>query len=108
MLRYGIPSFRLPREIIDREVRQLRALGVKIETNKVVGKTFTIDAAELPMGFYAVFVAAGAGAPVLPRASPASSPAVYSANEFLTRVNLMGGYRFPYRAPPSASAAAWP
>ena len=100
VLRYGIPSFRLPREIIDREVQQLRDAGLKFETNKVIGKTFTIDQLTGAMGFDAVFVAAGAGAPSFLGIPGEFAGQVYSANEFLTRVNLMGGDRFPYRDTP--------
>jgi homotetrameric NADPH-dependent glutamate synthase len=96
VLQYGIPSFRLPREIISREVDTLRAMGVKFETNKVVGKTFSIPELLGPRGFDAVFVGAGAGAPSFLGIPGEFAGQVYSANEFLTRVNLMGGDRFPY------------
>ncbi len=100
VLRYGIPSFRLPRDIIDREVQRLRDAGVRFETNKVIGKTFTIAQLTGAMGFDAVFVAAGAGAPAFLGIPGEFAGQVYSANEFLTRVNLMGGDRFPYRDTP--------
>lgn len=100
VLRYGIPSFRLPRDIIEREVRQLREAGLKVETNKVIGKTFTIEQLTGAMGFDAVFVAAGAGAPAFLGIPGENAGQVYSANEFLTRVNLMGGDRFPYSNTP--------
>jgi glutamate synthase (NADPH/NADH) small chain len=100
VLRYGIPSFRLPRDIIEREVQQLREAGLKVETNKVIGKTFTIAQLTGAMGFDAVFVAAGAGAPAFLGIPGEFAGQVYSANEFLTRVNLMGGDRFPYRDTP--------
>ncbi len=100
VLRYGIPSFRLPRDIIDREVERLRDLGVRFETNKVVGKTFTIPQLMNGKGFDAVFVGAGAGAPSFLGIPGEFAGQVYSANEFLTRVNLMGGDRFPYRDTP--------
>ncbi|MBK9243316.1 MAG: NADPH-dependent glutamate synthase [Burkholderiales bacterium] len=96
VLQYGIPSFRLPREIISREVDALRAMGVKFETNKVVGKTFSIPQLLGERGFDAVFVGAGAGAPSFLGIPGEFAGQVYSANEFLTRVNLMGGDRFPY------------
>jgi len=96
VLQYGIPSFRLPREIISREVDTLRAMGVKFETNKVIGKTFSIPALLGEMGFDAVFVGAGAGAPSFLGIPGEFAGQVYSANEFLTRVNLMGGDKFPY------------
>ena len=100
VLRYGIPSFRLPREIIDREVNQLRDAGVQFQTNKVIGKTFTVAQLTGDMGFDAVFVAAGAGAPAFLGIPGEFAGQVYSANEFLTRVNLMGGDRFPYEDTP--------
>lgn len=100
VLRYGIPSFRLPRHIITREIDGLRALGVKFETNKVVGKTFTIAQLTGEMGYDAVFVAAGAGAPAFLGIPGEQAGQVYSANEFLTRVNLMGGDQFPYQDTP--------
>jgi homotetrameric NADPH-dependent glutamate synthase len=100
VLRYGIPAFRLPRSIIDREVERLKDLGVKFELNKVVGKTFTIAELLDAKGFDAVFVAAGAGAPSFLGIPGEHAGRVYSANEFLTRVNLMGGDRFPYRDTP--------
>ncbi|HNT39895.1 MAG TPA: NADPH-dependent glutamate synthase [Rubrivivax sp.] len=100
VLRYGIPSFRLPRSIIDRELKQLRDAGVKFMTNKVIGKTFRIDQLMDKMGFDAVFIAAGAGAPTFLGIPGESAGQVFSANEFLTRVNLMGGDRFPYRDTP--------
>jgi glutamate synthase (NADPH) small chain len=100
VLRYGIPSFRLPREIIEREVQRLRDAGLKFETNKIVGKTFTIAQLTGAMGYDAVFIAAGAGAPSFLGIPGEFAGQVYSANEFLTRVNLMGGDRFPYRGTP--------
>jgi NADPH-dependent glutamate synthase beta subunit-like oxidoreductase len=96
VLRYGIPSFRLPRDIIDREVKRLKDLGIRFETNKVVGKTFTIAQLKEEMGYDAVFVGAGAGAPSFLGIPGEFAGQVYSANEFLTRVNLMGGDQFPY------------
>ncbi|ACE99304.1 glutamate synthase (NADPH), homotetrameric [Rhodopseudomonas palustris TIE-1] len=96
VLQYGIPSFRLPRDIIDREIQRLKDIGVKFETNKVVGKTFTIEQLMNGRGFDAVFVAAGAGAPTFLGIPGEFAGRVYSANEFLTRINLMGGDRFPY------------
>ena len=96
VLQYGIPSFRLPRTIIDREVRGLRDLGIRFETNKIVGKTFTIDQLMADRGFDAVYVATGAGAPSFLGIPGESAGQVLSANEFLTRINLMGGNKFPY------------
>jgi glutamate synthase (NADPH) small chain len=100
VLRYGIPSFRLPREIIEREVQRLRDMGVKFEVNKVVGKTFTISQLMEDRGFDATFIAAGAGAPSFLGLPGEFAGRVYSANEFLTRINLMGGDKFPYQDTP--------
>jgi homotetrameric NADPH-dependent glutamate synthase len=100
VLQYGIPAFRLPRPIIEREIQRLKDIGVRFETNKVIGKTFTIAQLTGEMGFDAVFVAAGAGAPAFLGIPGEFAGQVYSANEFLTRVNLMGGDRFPYRDTP--------
>ncbi len=95
VLRYGIPAFRLPRDIIDREVAGLVGLGVKFETDKVVGRTFTVDELLNARGFDAVFLGVGAGAPSFLGIPGENAGRVVSANEFLTRVNLMGGDRFP-------------
>jgi glutamate synthase (NADPH/NADH) small chain len=100
VLRYGIPSFRLPRDIIDREVKRLTDLGVRIETNKVVGKTFTMPQLLSEKGFDAAFVGVGAGSPAFLGIPGEFAGQVYSANEFLTRVNLMGGDQFPLRDTP--------
>jgi homotetrameric NADPH-dependent glutamate synthase len=100
VLRYGIPSFRLPREIIDREVQYLRDLGVKFETNKVIGKTFSVSQLLGEKNFGAVFLGVGAGAPAFLGIPGEFAGQVYSANEFLTRVNLMGGDKFPYEDTP--------
>jgi len=96
VLQYGIPSFRLPRDIISGEVQSLRDQGVKFETNKVIGKTFTVAALMQEKGFDAVFLGVGAGAPAFLGIPGENLSQVYSANEFLTRVNLMGGDKFPY------------
>ena len=95
VLRYGIPSFRLPREIIDREIEGLVDLGVHIETDKVIGRTFTVDDLLTTRGYDAVFLGVGAGAPSFLGIPGENAGRVISANEFLTRVNLMGGDRFP-------------
>jgi homotetrameric NADPH-dependent glutamate synthase len=102
VLRYGIPSFRLPRTTIDREVKTLSNLGVKFETNKVIGKTFTVDQLLGNMGYDAVFIGTGAGFPTFLGIPGEQAGQVYSANEFLTRINLMGGDRFPYEDTPIA------
>ncbi|TSK07373.1 MAG: NADPH-dependent glutamate synthase [Geobacter sp.] len=87
VLRYGIPEFRLPKEIIDREVGVLAQLGVTIECNVIIGKTLTV--AELRSEFDAVFIANGAGLPTMLNIPGENLKGVYAANEFLTRVNLM-------------------
>jgi glutamate synthase (NADPH) small chain len=93
VLTYGIPEFRLPNDIVQDEVRRLEALGVRIECNVVIGRTYTLD--ELRERFDAVFVSVGAGLPVFLDIPGENLKGVYSANEYLTRVNLMGSYRFP-------------
>ena len=91
VLVYGIPEFRLPKKIVAKEVETLEKLGVKVETNVVIGKTLTID--ELfEMGYEAVFVGSGAGLPNFMGIPGESYKGVYSANEFLTRSNLMKAY----------------
>jgi homotetrameric NADPH-dependent glutamate synthase len=100
VLQYGIPPFRLPREIIDREVKQLVDQGVRIETNKVIGKTFTVPQLLEEKGYDAVFLGVGAGAPAFMGVPGENASQVYSANEFLTRVNLMGGNVFPFKDTP--------
>ena len=91
VLVYGIPEFRLPKKIVAKEVETLKALGVDVETNVVIGKTLTID--ELfEMGYEAVFVGSGAGLPNFMGIPGESLKGVYSANEFLTRSNLMKAY----------------
>ncbi len=91
VLRYGIPEFRLPKAIVDREVNYVKSLGVNIELNMVIGKVFTVE--ELMQdGYSAVFIAVGAGAPAFMGVPGENLIGVYSANEFLTRVNLMKAY----------------
>ena len=102
VLRYGIPAFRLPRDIIEREVRYLEALGVRFQTNYVVGKTLTVPQLMKERGYDAIFLGVGAGAPTFLGIPGEFAGQVYSANEFLTRVNLMGGDRFPFRDTPVA------
>lgn len=102
VLKYGIPSFRLPRTTIDREVSALSKLGVRFETNKVIGKTFTIDQLMGEMGYDAVFIGTGAGFPTFLGIPGEQAGQVYSANEFLTRINLMGGDHFPFEDTPVA------
>ena len=98
VLMYGIPQFRLPKEIVQKEVGALKQKGVRIETDMVVGKVLSVD--ELfDMGFEAVFVGTGAGLPSFMNIPGESLIGVYSANEFLTRVNLMKAYRPEYDTP---------
>ena len=94
VLMYGIPEFRLPKAIVCREVDGLRAMGVNIELNKVVGRVFTVDDL-FEREFDAVFVGTGAGLPRFLEIPGEHLGGVYSANEFLTRTNLMRAYRFP-------------
>ena len=95
VLMYGIPEFRLPKSIVRREIRQLTELGVDLRVNCVIGRTFTIDELFGELGFDAVFVGTGAGLPHFPSIPGVNLVGVFSANEYLTRVNLMQGYRFP-------------
>jgi glutamate synthase (NADPH/NADH) small chain len=92
---YGIPEFRLPKAIVRQEIDNMRRMGVVFETNVVVGKTITIDELFEDEKFDAVFVATGAGLPQFLGIPGEHLSGVYSANEFLTRVNLMRAYRFP-------------
>ncbi len=94
VLMYGIPEFRLPKAIVRREIAGLEAMGVRIEVNKVVGQIYTVDDL-LKDGFDAVFVGTGAGLPRFLGIPGENLNGVYSANEFLTRTNLMRAYRFP-------------
>jgi len=99
VLQYGIPEFRLPKAIVQEEVESLTRLGVRIEVNKVVGKTFTVDDL-FARGYGAVFIGVGAGLPRFLGIPGENLIGVYSANEYLTRANLMKAYRFPeYRTP---------
>lgn len=103
VLIYGIPEFRLPKRIVMREVRNLEKMGVTLRTNYVVGKTSTID--ELfDEGFDAIFVATGAGLPLFMHIPGENLNGVYSANEYLTRANLMQAYSFPNTDTPIARA----
>jgi len=94
VLMYGIPEFRLPKAIVAREIDALREMGVRIEVNQVIGQVRTVDDL-LDSGFDAVFVGTGAGLPRFLGVPGESLNGVYSANEFLTRANLMRAYRFP-------------
>jgi glutamate synthase (NADPH/NADH) small chain len=98
VLVYGIPEFRLPKAIVRREIENLLELGVKIQTNFIVGKTMTID--ELfEAGYSALFVGSGAGLPKFMGIPGENLNGVYSANEFLTRINLMNAYSEEYDTP---------
>lgn len=88
VLRYGIPPFRLPRKFLDREINSLKELGVKFKTNVIVGKSITLKQLE-DDGFNAIFICSGAGLPKMLGVAGENLNGVYSANEFLTRVNLM-------------------
>lgn len=93
VLRYGIPPFRLPRHILDEELMQLQNMGCVIHVNFIVGRTKTL--LELSKEFDAVFIGTGAGAPLFLGIEQEGAAGVYSANEFLVRVNLMKAYKFP-------------
>jgi len=95
VLIYGIPEFRLPKKVVRAEVDYVRSLGVTVELDTVVGKLYTIDELLTKKGYDAVFLGTGAGLPIFMRISGINYIGVYSANEFLTRINLMKGYLFP-------------
>lgn len=95
VLMYGIPEFRLPKSIVQKEIENLKKSGVKIETNIVVGKTILVDELFDEYGFDAVYIASGAGLPSFLGIEGETLNGVYSANEFLTRINLMKAYKFP-------------
>ncbi len=99
VLSYGIPEFRLPKALVQSEIDTVADLGVDFETNVVVGRTITVDELEQE-GYDAVFVGSGAGLPRFQGIPGENLNGVYSANEFLTRVNLMKGYMFPDRPTP--------
>ena len=98
VLQYGIPEFRLPKKIVDREVENLKKLGVEILTDMVIGKVLSIDDI-YSMGYEAVFIGTGAGLPQFMGIKGEDSVGVYSANEFLTRINLMKAYLNEYDTP---------
>ncbi|MBR7146228.1 MAG: FAD-dependent oxidoreductase, partial [Oscillospiraceae bacterium] len=93
VLVYGIPEFRLPKAIVQKEVKRLEYFGVKVVTNTVVGRTITIDELMEEEGYEAVFVGSGAGLPMFMKIPGENLCGVYSANEFLTRINLMKAYK---------------
>lgn len=93
VLVYGIPEFRLPKDIVKKEIETLKELGVKIETNVIIGKTISVDALMSEYDFESVFIGSGAGLPRFMNIPGENLNGVYSANEFLTRVNLMKAYK---------------
>jgi glutamate synthase (NADPH) small chain len=95
VLRYGIPEFRLPKDILDWEIGLLKAMGVEIICNVIIGKTLTLDELFGKMGYAAVFIGTGAGLPQFLGIRGENLNGVMSANEFLTRINLMRAYEFP-------------
>lgn len=94
VLVYGIPEFRLPKSLVQKEIDALTSMGVKLQTGMVMGRVLTIDELK-QMGFETVFIGTGAGLPSFMRIPGENLNGVYSANEFLTRINLMKGYKFP-------------
>ncbi len=99
VLSYGIPEFRLPKSLVQKEVDGVAALGVDFETNVVVGRSITIDELQ-EQGYQGIFVGSGAGLPRFQGIPGENLNGVYAANEFLTRVNLMKGYQFPEHPTP--------
>ena len=95
VLRYGIPEFRLPKAILDWEIGILKAMGVEIVCNVIIGRTLTLDQLFDKLGYAAVFIGTGAGLPQFLGIAGENLNGVMSANEFLTRINLMRGYQFP-------------
>lgn len=100
VLMYGIPQFRLPKEIVQHEINNLKKLGVKIVVNAVIGRTFTVNELMEEEGYSAVYIGTGAGLPHFMNIPGENLNGVYAANEFLTRVNLMKAYTFPNVATP--------
>lgn len=93
VLVYGIPEFRLPKDIVRKEIESLKEIGVKIETNMVIGKVLSVEELIKKHGFNAVFIGSGAGLPKFMGIDGENLNGVYSANEFLTRINLMKAYK---------------
>ncbi len=99
VLSYGIPEFRLPKDLVQKEVDSVAGFGVKFETNVVVGRSITIDELQ-EQGYQGIFIGSGAGLPRFQNIPGENLNGVYAANEFLTRVNLMKGYEFPKHPTP--------
>ena len=106
VLSYGIPEFRLPKAIVQKEIEGLKALGVKVETNTVVGRTVSVDELMKEEGFESVFIGSGAGLPRFMNIPGENLSGVYSANEFLTRINLMKAYKEGCSTPIKAGTSA--
>lgn len=106
VLSYGIPEFRLPKSIVQKEIEGLKELGVKVETNTVVGKSVSIDELMKEEGFETVFIGSGAGLPRFMKIKGENLNGVYSANEFLTRINLMKAYKPDSTTPINAGMKA--
>lgn len=98
---YGIPEFRLPKSVVQQEITNLKKLGVEIKTNMVVGKATSVDELMKEEGYDAAFIGTGAGLPYFMNIPGENLLGVYSANEFLTRSNLMKGYKFPEYVTPT-------
>ncbi|MCX5783102.1 MAG: NADPH-dependent glutamate synthase [Elusimicrobia bacterium] len=103
VLIYGIPPFRLPREVVRHQIDIVKKLGVEIVTDAVIGITISME--ELLRDFNAVFIGSGVGQPVMMNIPGEDLPGIYSANEFLTRMNLMEGYKFPHKDTPIPSGS---
>ena len=100
VLSYGIPEFRLPKDLVREEIKTVEALGVKIECNMVIGQVLSLDELIREYGFDAVYIGSGAGLPNFMKIPGENLNGVYSANEFLTRTNLMKAYDFPHTDTP--------
>ena len=100
VLIYGIPEFRLPKELVKKEIKTLEDQGVNIECNMVIGKVLTLDELKTDYGFDAIYIGSGAGLPNFMKIPGENLNGVYSANEFLTRTNLMKAYDFPHADTP--------
>lgn len=100
VLQYGIPDFRLPKDIVSKEIRRLREMGIKFEKNVVIGKSITIDQLKYDYNYQAIFIGSGAGLPSALNIPGENYSGVYYANEFLTRVNLMRSRDFPANPTP--------